>query len=111
MVGYRSLPEQRGKVTFIDDDAKNEDKGVIAEDYLSGKSGEVSDCITASKIEELKALGYEVVSDDFPKDGMHDDANQNFAVYLKHKHSDMKPKEPGKSGEPLDPKFYPDEVK
>lgn len=81
---------------------------------LSGKSGEKSDYATAPKIEELKALGYEVVSDDFPKDGLtfdvDDDANQNFVVHLKHKYSDMTPKEPGKPGEPFDPN-YPDGVK
>lgn len=114
--------EQKGKVTFIDDDMQpNKDVDaadtktlIIAEDALVGKSGEKSDYVTSKKIEELKALGYELVSDGFPTQGLifdEDDAtDQNFEVHLKHRHSPIKPEEPGKPGEPFDPN-YPDGVK
>lgn len=81
---------------------------------MIGKTDEKSDYSTATKIEELKALGYEVVSDGFPEEGLTFDSidgeDQTFEVHLKHKHSDMTPKEPGKPGEPFDP-AYPDGVK
>ncbi|MDO4670738.1 MAG: MucBP domain-containing protein [Aerococcus sp.] len=87
--------DQKATVTFIDDETGK----TIHLESLTGKTGALSDYSTADKIKELEALGYELVSDNFPADGLVFDADdakdQNFEVHFKHKKQPVTPDQPG----------------
>ena len=90
---------------------------VLHTDKLEGKSGEPINYTTATKLAELKGLGYELVTDgfvtatdkNFDKDTKVD---QNFVVTVKPKVVDVPPFDPinpndpnvPKPGQPIDPK-------
>ena len=89
---------------------------VLHTDKLEGKSGEPINYSTATKLAELKALGYELVNDGFttaPDKNFDKDTNvdQNFDVIVKPKVVDVppfdstNPNDPNtpKPGQPIDP--------
>ena len=89
---------------------------VLHTDELEGKSGAPIDYTTATKLAELKALGYELVNDGFttaPDKNFDKDTNvdQNFDVIVKPKVVDVppfdstNPNDPNtpKPGQPIDP--------
>ena len=89
---------------------------VLHTDKLEGKSGEPINYSTATKLAELKALGYELVNDGFttaPDNNFDKDTNvdQNFDVIVKPKVVDVppfdstNPNDPNtpKPGQPIDP--------
>ena len=89
---------------------------VLHTDELEGKSGAPIDYTTATKLAELKALGYELVNDGFttaPDKNFDKDTNvdQNFDVIVKPKVVDVPPFDPTnpndqntpKPGQPIDP--------
>ena len=90
---------------------------VLHTDELTGKSGEAINYSTATKLEDLKVLGYELVSDGFTTatDKNFDNnttVDQNFTVTVKEKIVTVKPFDPAnpndpntpKPGDPIDPK-------
>ena len=90
---------------------------VLHTDELTGKSGEVINYTTTTKLEDLKVLGYELVSDGFTTatDKNFDNnttVDQNFTVTVKEKIVTVKPFDPAnpndpktpKPGNPIDPK-------
>ncbi|WP_420865044.1 mucin-binding protein, partial [Ligilactobacillus ceti] len=85
---------QKATVTYIDDTTGKE----ISVKNLTGKTGTTSDYRTADKIKELESKGYELVSNDYPKDGVvfDDDTktDQKFTVHLKHKTETITPDDP-----------------
>ena len=82
---------------------------VLHTDELEGKSGAPIDYTTATKLAELKALGYELVNDgfttatdkNFDKDTKVD---QNFVVTVKPKVVDVPPFDPTNPNDPNTPK-------
>ncbi|WP_419153676.1 mucin-binding protein [Weissella viridescens] len=103
--------EQKGTVTYVNDDR---DGKVLAVDALVGKSGEQSAYTTKAQLEKLYALGYELVKDEYPEQGLtfdsDDTKDQNFVEHLGERKSPITPDKPGQPGQPFDPK-YPDGVK
>ncbi len=82
-ITYRAV-SQNASITYVDDTT-----GVkIKIDHISGNSGTKSDYTTATEIKSLEDQGYELVSSDFPSDGLtyDTDANvdQNYTVHFKH---------------------------
>ncbi|MDO4634739.1 MAG: YSIRK-type signal peptide-containing protein [Streptococcus sp.] len=92
---------------------------VLSSDSVSGKSGEVIDYSTASKIQDYISKGYELVSDNFPKDAKYDNdksVSQTFEVKFKEADGTIPPGTTPKPGEPVDPNNpngpkWPDSVK
>ena len=89
---------------------------VLHTDELEGKSGEPINYTTTTKLAELKALGYELVTDGFttaPDKNFDKDTkvDQNFVVTVKSKVVDVPPFDPTnpnnpktpKPGQPIDP--------
>ena len=82
---------QRAIINYIDDD---ENGKILSTDDVIGNGGEVIDYQTANKISKYEESNYELVSDSFTdatdaqKIFDYDDkTDQEFAVHLKHKHS------------------------
>lgn len=79
--------EQKAKVTYINDSEQDETKRILKEDGLTGKSGQKVDYSTKESIEKFETDGYELVKDDYPKDGLtldlDDSKNQVYEVHLK----------------------------
>ena len=76
--------QEQATVTFIDDTANK----VLSKVNLNGAFGTTSTYSPAATIKQLEAKGYEVVSDDFPTNGIDFDQAgkvQNFTIHLKHK--------------------------
>ncbi len=76
--------QKQATVTFVDDTANK----VISKVNLNGAFGTTSTYSPAATIKQLEAKGYEVVSDDFPTNGIEFDQAgkvQNFTIHLKHK--------------------------
>ena len=76
--------QEQATVTFVDDTANK----VISKVNLNGAFGTTSTYSPAATIKQLEAKGYEVVSDDFPTNGIEFDQAgkvQNFTIHLKHK--------------------------
>ena len=75
---------QLAHVKYIDDT----DHKVLTQDDLSGRTGETSGYHTADRITEFKGQHYDLVSDDYPADGItfdnDDRADQNYEVHFKH---------------------------
>ena len=75
---------QLAHVKYIDDT----DHKVLTQDDLSGRTGETSGYHTADRIVEFKGQHYDLVSDDYPADGItfdnNDRADQNYEVHFKH---------------------------
>lgn len=75
---------QLAHVKYIDDT----DHKVLTQDDLSGRTGETSGYHTADRITEFKGQHYDLVSDDYPADGItfdnNDRADQNYEVHFKH---------------------------
>ena len=75
---------QMAHVKYIDDT----DHKVLTQDDLNGRTGETSDYHTTDRITEFKGQHYDLVSDNYPTDGMtfdnNDQANQNYEVHFKH---------------------------
>ena len=104
---------QKATVTYVVEGTSE----VLYKDNLEGKSGEAINYSTATRIAELKVLGYELVRDgfttatdkNFDKDITVD---QNFTVIVKAKIITVKPFDPAnpndpntpKPGDPIDPK-------
>lgn len=75
---------QLAHVKYIDDT----DHKVLTQDDLSGRTGETSVYHTADRIAEFKGQHYDLVSDNYPADGItfdnNDRADQNYEVHFKH---------------------------
>lgn len=71
-------------VKYIDDT----DHKVLTQDDLTGRTGEISGYHTADRITEFKGQYYDLVSDNYPTDGMtfdnNDHADQIYEVHFKH---------------------------
>ncbi|MDO4680162.1 MAG: MucBP domain-containing protein, partial [Aerococcus sp.] len=95
--------QQKATVTYIDDKTGQ----TIHTENLIGKGGTKSDYTTADKIAELEQQGYELVSNNFPADGLtfdtDDNADQTFEVHFVHKTVPVTPDKPGEPGKPVDP--------
>lgn len=94
---------QNASVTYID-----QTTGItIKTDSLTGKSGQVSDYRTNDTITWLTGRGYELVSNDYPDNGVvfdrDDKTDQHFTVILKHKTTVVTPDNPGQPGYPVNP--------
>lgn len=98
---------QKGSVTYIDDDQTDPTKQDLQVDNLTGTSGSESDYSTADTIAKYEKLGYALVSDDFPADGLtfdsDDTVNQDFVVHLSERVEPITPDKPGDPGQPVDP--------
>ncbi len=121
------VPTEPGKdieINYVKDDQKATVKYVVEgtgtvlhTDNLKGKSGEPIEYSTVAKLAELKALGYDLVSDgfttatdkNFDKDSSKD---QEYTVVLTQHSESLKPVDPEnpndpnkpKPGDPIDPK-------
>ena len=75
---------QIAHVKYIDDT----DHKVLTQDDLNGRTGETSGYHTADRITEFKGQHYDLVSDNYPADGItfdnNDRADQNYEVHFKH---------------------------
>ena len=104
---------QKAKVTYVVEGTGT----VLHTDNLEGKSGEPIDYSTVAKLAELKALGYDLVSDGFTTatDKNYDKdtkVDQSFVVTVKPHVEPIKPVDPEnpndpnkpKPGDPIDPK-------
>ena len=104
---------QKAKVTYVVEGTGT----VLHTDNLEGKSGEPIEYSTVAKLAELKALGYDLVSDGFTTatDKNYDKdtkVDQSFVVTVKPHVEPIKPVDPEnpndpnkpKPGEPIDPK-------
>ncbi|MDF7637682.1 MucBP domain-containing protein [Leuconostocaceae bacterium ESL0958] len=96
------VKDLQAKVTYID---QNDGK-TLHEDSLTVPYQGSSDYKTASQITALEKQGYELVSDNFPADGLHyqkEGQQPDFQVVLKHKDKTVDPNNPGQPGQPIDP--------
>ncbi|MGR8810007.1 mucin-binding protein, partial [Leuconostoc citreum] len=95
--------DQKANVTYVDQTTGE----TIKTDHLTGKSDQTSDYRTKASIDELTKQGYELVSDNYPANGVvfdrDDQADQNYNVVLKHKTTIVTPENPGQPGQPIDP--------
>ena len=104
---------QKAKVTYVVEGTGT----VLHTDNLEGKSGEPIEYSTVAKLAELKALGYDLVSDGFTTatDKNYDKdtkVDQSFVVTVKPHVEPIKPVDPEnpndpnkpKPGDPIDPK-------
>ncbi len=104
---------QKAKVTYVVEGTGT----VLHTDNLEGKSGEPIEYSTVAKLAELKALGYDLVSDGFTTatDKNYDKdtkVDQSFVVTVKPHVEPIKPVDPKnpndpnkpKPGDPIDPK-------
>jgi len=104
--------EQRATVTYVVKGTKE----VLHTDNLKGKSGDPIEYSTATKLADLKKLGYDLVSDEFTEatDKNYDKdtkVDQNFVVTVTPHVEPIKPVDPEnpndpnkpKPGEPIDP--------
>ncbi|MFV8043146.1 mucin-binding protein, partial [Enterobacter cloacae complex sp.6701062] len=74
--------EGTADVTYIDDTTGE----TLTNQELSGNINEKSDYSTAETIKNYENKGYELVSDDFPSDGVtFTEDEQHYVVHLKHK--------------------------
>ncbi|HFI0354676.1 TPA: MucBP domain-containing protein, partial [Streptococcus suis] len=94
------------KATIIYKDDKGQTLGTV--DEVTGKSGEPINYTTTARITELKNKGYEVVTDDFTKDGgqvfdMDKATDQTFTVVVKAKTVTVTPEDPKDPGTEVDP--------
>ena len=75
---------QIAHVKYIDDT----DHKVLIQDDLNGRTGETSGYHTADRITEFKGQHYDLVSDNYPTDGMtfddNDRVDQTYEVHFKH---------------------------
>ena len=75
---------QIAHVKYIDDT----DHKVLTQDDLNGRTGETSGYHTADRITEFKGQHYDLVSDNYPAEGMtfdnHDRIDQTYEVHFKH---------------------------
>ena len=122
IVGYTAslasvLPSQPGQdtfVTYIKDDQKatvlylDETTGqYLAEDHLSGKSGDMISYSTADKVAYYQDRGYALVKVDFPSTAHYDQdktLDQVFTVTLKHDTVELGPNQPYPAGDLINPK-------
>ncbi|WOY89713.1 MucBP domain-containing protein [Ligilactobacillus murinus] len=100
---YVKNQDQKAVVKYIDDTTG---ETLEAKD-LAGKAGATSDYRTADTIANYVNKGYELVSDNYPADGVvfddDDKTTQSFEVHLKHGTTPVTPENPGKPGEPINP--------
>ena len=75
---------QIAHVKYIDDT----DHKVLTQDDLNGRTGETSGYHTTDRITEFKGQHYDLVSDNYPAEGMtfdnHDRIDQTYEVHFKH---------------------------
>ncbi|MDF7637612.1 KxYKxGKxW signal peptide domain-containing protein, partial [Leuconostocaceae bacterium ESL0958] len=96
------VKDLQAKVTYID---QNDGK-TLHEDALTVPYQGSSDYKTANQIASLEKQGYELVSDNFPADGLHyqkQGQQSDYQVVLKHKDKTVDPNNPGQPGQPIDP--------
>ena len=90
-------------VNYVDQDTGQ----TIQIDALTGKGNTTSDYRTTSTIADLKNKGYELVSDNYPANGVvfdtDDSVDQTYTVTLKHGNKTVTPTNPGTPGQPVDP--------
>ena len=96
---------QKAKVTYVVEGTGT----VLHTDNLEGKSGEPIEYSTVAKLAELKALGYDLVTDGFTTatDKNYDKdtkADQNFVVTVKPHLEPLKPVDPENPNDPNKPK-------
>ena len=96
---------QKAKVTYVVEGTGT----VLHTDNLKGKSGEPIDYSTVAKLAELKALGYDLVSDGFTTatDKNYDKdtkVDQSFVVTVKPHVEPIKPVDPENPNDPNKPK-------
>ena len=94
---------QKAVVNFVD---QTDDK-TLSSEPLTGKTNTKSDYTPAEKIAYYKSMGYELVSNDFPANGLVFDADdskdQVYTVVLKHKTAQVTPHQPEVPGQPVNP--------
>ncbi|WOY89711.1 MucBP domain-containing protein [Ligilactobacillus murinus] len=100
---YVKNQDQKAVVKYIDDTTGE----TLETKDLAGKAGATSDYRTADTIANYVNKGYELVSDNYPADGVvfddDDKTTQSFEVHLKHGTTPVTPENPGKPGEPINP--------
>ncbi|WP_270276178.1 mucin-binding protein [Weissella confusa] len=98
--------EQKASVTYYDDTTGT----TLVVDQLTGESDTTSTYWTADRIRAFEAAGYELVSDDYPTDGVtfdrDDKVDQAFEVHLKQIVVTVDPSQPV---DPSTPIFTPGE--
>ncbi|WP_259347656.1 mucin-binding protein [Weissella cibaria] len=95
--------DQVGSVTYVDQTTGE----TLVVDSLAGKSDEPGTYVTADRIKQYEAMGYVLVSDDYPTDFMFDSdtaKSQDFTVTLKQATVVVTPDDPKN---PSDPIFTP----
>ncbi|KRL85346.1 YSIRK signal domain/LPXTG anchor domain surface protein [Ligilactobacillus apodemi] len=102
-VVYVKDADQVAKVTYIDDTTNK----TLETADLTGQAGATSDYRTADTIAKYLAQGYELVSNNYPANGVvfDDDDNtvQSFEVHLKHAVVPVGPNDPHTPGTPINP--------
>ena len=100
---YVKNQDQKAVVKYIDDTTGE----TLESKDLAGKAGATSDYRTTDTIANYVNKGYELVSDNYPADGVvfddDDKTTQSFEVHLKHGTTPVTPEKPGKPGEPINP--------
>ncbi|MCT0957891.1 mucus-binding protein [Weissella cibaria] len=95
--------DQVGSVTYVDQTTGE----TLVVDSLAGKSDEPGTYVTADRIKQYEAMGYVLVSDDYPTDFTFDSdtaKSQDFTVTLKQATVVVTPDDPNN---PSDPIFTP----
>jgi hypothetical protein len=94
--------EEKAQVSYIDDTTGD----VISADQLSGAYGTTDDYRTVDKITGYENQGYELVSDNYPTDGVvYDQAGgvKQYEVHFVHGVVPVNPEEPQEPGTPINP--------
>ncbi|MFC6178836.1 KxYKxGKxW signal peptide domain-containing protein [Weissella sagaensis] len=94
--------EEKAQVSYIDDTTGD----VISADQLSGAYGTTDDYRTVDKITGYENQGYELVSDNYPTDGVvYDQAGgvKQYEVHFVHGVTPVNPDNPQEPGTPINP--------
>ncbi|MGT2827125.1 mucin-binding protein, partial [Streptococcus himalayensis] len=104
--------DQKAKVTFIDTGLDGNGNTELSHEDLAGKTGAKSPYSPQATIEDYKKKGYELVSNDFPADGLTFDTvddgttvSQNFEVRLKPGKVTVPPTDPKDPTKPINPDY------
>ncbi|MGV0169109.1 mucin-binding protein, partial [Furfurilactobacillus sp. WILCCON 0119] len=95
--------DEQATVTYIDDTTG---KTLGSVDTLTGKFATTDSYRTSTRIKDYEAEGYQLVSDNYPVNGViynEDGTVQNFVVHLTHGTTPITPSNPGTPGQPIDP--------
>ncbi|MFC0233607.1 MucBP domain-containing protein [Vagococcus entomophilus] len=98
-----TVNKEQATVTYMDDTTGKP----ITSKELSGDYGTTDGYRTSDTIKELTDKGYELVKDEYPKDGVtydQDGSPKTYEVHLKHGTVTINPASPGQPGAPINPK-------